>query len=247
MSHESAVISKAIVSHGDGTFEMAETEVGQPLADEVLVRIRAAGVCHTDFDSLSWGRSLVLGHEGAGEVVVVGKNVNSVSVGDRVVLNWAISCGECFQCQIGNEALCEMHSPVAGIDPLKGHAHADGTTRVADLIPIERSFNLGTMSEYALVRHEAVIPIPDGSDLCFASGLHSRLRGDDRLRLGGQCSSGQSWIVGGGDRLRWGWFELHPGCAHCRRLADRRARFEQRTPQNGSRFWRHGNHPGIAR
>jgi Zn-dependent alcohol dehydrogenase len=161
--------SRAIIGDGNGGFEVAETEVGQPRADEVLVRVRAAGVCHTDFDSLSWNKPVILGHEGAGEVVAIGENVASVSEGECVLLNWAISCGDCFQCSAGNTALCENHSPVAGIDPLKGHAHGDGTTRVGDLIPIERSFNLGTMSEYALVRKEAVIAIPDSANLSFES------------------------------------------------------------------------------
>lgn len=161
--------SQAIIGDGNGGFETATTDVGQPRSGEVLVRIQAAGVCHTDFDSLSWGRPLVLGHEGAGEVVAVGQGVNSVSKGDRVLLNWAISCGDCFQCNAGNTALCEKHSPVAGSDPLLGHAHGDGTTRLGDLIPLERSFNLGTMSEYALVRHEAVISIPPAVNLSYES------------------------------------------------------------------------------
>jgi Zn-dependent alcohol dehydrogenase len=161
--------SQAIIGDGEGGFEVATTEVGQPRVDEVLVRIRAAGVCHTDWDSLSWGKPIIVGHEGAGEVVAIGENVASVLEGDRVLLNWAISCGDCFQCLAGNTALCEKHSPVAGIDPLQGHAHGEGTTQFGDLIPVERSFNLGTMSEYALVRKEAVIAIPDSIGLSFES------------------------------------------------------------------------------
>jgi len=164
MSHSGDVKSKAIVADGKGHYDVILTDVGQPQADEVLVKIRAAGVCHTDFDSVSWGRPLVLGHEGAGEVAAIGDAIEHVSVGDRVLLNWAISCGSCFQCLAGNQAICETHSPVAGLDPMLGHAHADGTTRDGDLIPVERSFNLGTMSEYALVRREAVVKIPDKVD-----------------------------------------------------------------------------------
>ena len=160
MSHPDDVKSQAIVADGKGHYDIVLTDVGQPRSDEVLVKIRAAGVCHTDFDSISWGKPLVLGHEGAGEVAVIGEAIDHVAVGDRVLLNWAISCGTCFQCQAGNFAICETHSPVAATDPTLGHAHADGTTRDGDLIPIERSFNLGTMSEYALVRREAVVKIP---------------------------------------------------------------------------------------
>jgi S-(hydroxymethyl)glutathione dehydrogenase/alcohol dehydrogenase len=164
-----SVSSRAAVGLGDGKFELADLQVAEdPAADEVLVRIRAAGVCHTDFDSLGWGKPIVMGHEGAGEVVAVGENVREVKAGDRVVLNWAISCGECFQCQRGNFAICERNSPVAGFEPLRGHARVEATLR-ANGQPIERSFNIGTMSELTMVRKEAVIKIPEDNGISFVS------------------------------------------------------------------------------
>jgi len=159
--------SRAAVALGDGEFEFADLQVADdPAADEVLVRIRAAGICHTDYDSLNWGKPIVMGHEGAGEVVVVGENVSEVKAGDRVLLNWAISCGECFQCQRGNFAICEKHSPVAGVEPLRGHARVEATTQ-SNGQPIERSFNIGTMSELTMVRKEAVIKIPEDNEISF--------------------------------------------------------------------------------
>src|SRR4051794_1363402 len=98
---------KAAITDGKGDFVIDEIEVGEPKEHEVLVKIRAAGLCHTDFDSLSWGQNLVLGHEGAGEVVAIGDNVENVSVGDSVILTWAMHCGYCFQCTHGNQHLCE--------------------------------------------------------------------------------------------------------------------------------------------
>jgi len=78
--------SRSIIALGDGSFELADLQVADdPAPDEVLVRIRAAGVCHTDYDSLGWGKPIVMGHEGAGEVVAVGGNVSEVKAGDRVV------------------------------------------------------------------------------------------------------------------------------------------------------------------
>ncbi len=159
--------AKAITSTGDGVFSVREIQVGDPAPDEVLVQVKAAGVCHTDYDSLSWGKPIVLGHEGAGLVVAVGSSITHVAPGDRVLLNWAISCGTCFQCVRGNHAICETHSPVAGRDPLKGHAHPEGTTLGGT--PIERSFNIGTMSELTLVRREAVVRIPDEVSLPLES------------------------------------------------------------------------------
>lgn len=159
--------SRAVIALGNGKCELADLQVAEnPAADEVLVRIRAAGVCHTDFDSLGWGKPIVMGHEGAGEVVAVGENVREVKAGDRVVLNWAISCGECFQCQRGNFAICERNSPVAGVEPLRGHARVEATLR-ANGQPIERSFNIGTMSELTMVRKEAVIKIPEDNGISF--------------------------------------------------------------------------------
>lgn len=149
--------AKAAISDGKGNFSIEEIEVAGPRPDEVLVEVKAAGICHTDWDSLSWGKPIILGHEGAGVVHSIGSEGTHVQPGDRVLLNWAISCGSCLQCRIGNHSLCEKHSPVAGIDPLGGHAHLDGTQYNG--APIERSFNLGTMSSHTLVRKEAVVKI----------------------------------------------------------------------------------------
>jgi len=149
--------AEAAITDGIGNFSIEAIEVGEPRADEVLVQVKAAGICHTDWKSLRWGRQLILGHEGAGIVRQVGGNVTHVHVGDRVLLNWAISCGSCFTCARGNHARCERHSPVAGLNPLGGHAHLDGTCFRGQ--PIERSFNLGAMSTLTLVRHEAVVKL----------------------------------------------------------------------------------------
>ena len=161
--------SRAAIGLGDGKYEFVDLQVAEdPAPDEVMVRIRAAGICHTDYDSLNWGKPIVMGHEGAGEVVAVGENVSEVKAGDRVVLNWAISCGECFQCQRGNFAICERNSPVAGVEPLHGHARVEATTQENGQ-PIERSFNIGTMSELTMVRKEAVIKIPEDNDISYES------------------------------------------------------------------------------
>lgn len=157
--------SQAIFTPGDGTFRVETLEVGYPGPGEALVRIRASGVCHTDFDSMSWGGPLVMGHEGAGVVEAVGPGVDHVAPGDSVLLNWAISCGRCFQCLRGNHAICEEQSPVAGRDPNKGHAHPAAT--LLNGRPVSRSFNIGTMAEWTVVRKEAVVRIP--VDMPFAS------------------------------------------------------------------------------
>ena len=153
------MLAPAAIADGHGHFTLDEIEVASPLAEEVLVEIRAAGICHTDHASLSWRRPLVMGHEGAGVVREVGAGVTSVKPGDRVVLNWAIPCGSCFQCRRGQAVLCEASRPAHVMHPSAGHAHAAGTTWQGQ--PIDRSFNIGTLSGLALVRAEAVTPIPE--------------------------------------------------------------------------------------
>src|SRR5689334_16758494 len=102
-----SITATAIITNGQGEFFVDQLEVGYPESGEVLVELKASGVCHTDFDSMSWGRTLVMGHEGAGVVRACGSDVRHVTPGDRVLLNWAIPCGECFQCRRGAENICE--------------------------------------------------------------------------------------------------------------------------------------------
>ncbi|MFD0796122.1 Zn-dependent alcohol dehydrogenase [Maribacter chungangensis] len=153
-------ISKSAIATGDGKFIVDQVIVADPGPDEVLVQMKAAGLCHTDHDSLSWGKPIVMGHEGAGIVGAIGKDVLHVAVGDSVILNWATPCNNCFQCNRGNEHICENNSPVvAGANGYtQGHAHLEGTTYKGS--PIERSFNIGTLSEYTLVKASAVVKNP---------------------------------------------------------------------------------------
>ena len=150
--------SKAAIASGDGKFSIQTIEIEDPQNDEILVKIKAAGICHTDWDSQSWGKTLVMGHEGAGEVVAIGEAVKNFSVGDKVILNWAIPCYECFQCQEGNQHICERNSAVtAGNKVSGGHATFESTTLSGS--PIEKAFSLGTMSEFTLVREAACVKI----------------------------------------------------------------------------------------
>ena len=156
---------KAAIAKGDGSYAIETIEVQNPKDDEVLVAVKAAGLCHTDHDSLNWGKPIVMGHEGAGIVTAIGPKVKSVKVGDSIILNWATPCGHCFQCENENEHICENNSPVVagGNGYTDGHAHIEGTTWNGNTI--ERSFNIGTLSEYTLVKESAVVlnPIQDMS------------------------------------------------------------------------------------
>jgi len=148
----------AIVADGHGSFALDEVEVDPPGAGEVRVAISAAGVCHTDHASLRWPGPLVLGHEGAGHVESVGEGVQGLQAGQPVLLNWAIPCGHCFQCEQDNAALCERTHE--GDVPRLGTSRAHpGATRWRGR-PVERSFHLGTFASHTVVRAEAVTPLP---------------------------------------------------------------------------------------
>ncbi|AXT50263.1 histidine kinase [Aquimarina sp. BL5] len=152
-----SIQSKCAIAKGDGTFSIETVTIANPKEDEVVVKIKAAGLCHTDYDSLTWGKPIVIGHEGAGIVTHIGININEFKVGDKVILNWATPCMKCFQCQEGNQHICENNSPVTagGNGYTPGHAHLEGT-KWNDK-PIERSFNIGTISEYTLVKESACV------------------------------------------------------------------------------------------
>lgn len=163
------VPARAAVGNGEGVFTVQQILIGEPQGHEVLLRMRASGVCHTDWDSLRWGRHLILGHEGAGEVLQVGPSVRSCKPGDRVLLNWAIPCGRCFQCERGKENICEDRGRVpddrfcegalpAGIVlPDPGPARNTGAAGPGRF---NASFSLGTMATHALVPEAAVLPLP---------------------------------------------------------------------------------------
>ncbi len=166
--------SKAAIANGKGGFTIEEITVHSPQGDEVLVQIKAAGICHTDWDSLSWGKPIVMGHEGAGVVIETGNAVKNIKTGDAVILNWAIPCGYCFQCLQGNQHICENNSPVtAGNKVSGGHAAIERT--LYNDVPIERSFSIGTMSQYTVVREAALVtietPLPFTSAAIISCGV----------------------------------------------------------------------------
>jgi S-(hydroxymethyl)glutathione dehydrogenase/alcohol dehydrogenase len=84
-------------------------EIQEPQEDEVMVDLRASGICHTDLAAVRDARTypIVLGHEGAGIVAAVGSGVTHVAPGDHVVINWQPKCGRCIRCQSGRSDLCE--------------------------------------------------------------------------------------------------------------------------------------------
>ena len=102
---------QAAVCREVGKLTIEEVELEEPKETEVLVRMGAAGVCHSDLHTyrgeLRAVPPLVLGHEGAGVVEKVGSRVTRVKPGDRVVVNWLPACEQCPTCLNGRQNLCE--------------------------------------------------------------------------------------------------------------------------------------------
>ncbi|WP_206105665.1 S-(hydroxymethyl)glutathione dehydrogenase/class III alcohol dehydrogenase [Sapientia aquatica] len=129
-----------------------EVDLMPPQAGEVLVKIVASGVCHTDAYTLS-GKDLegifpvILGHEGAGIVMQIGEGVTSVAVGDHVIPLYTPECGECKFCKSGKTNLCQKIRATQGRGVMP-----DGTTRFyKDGKPIYHYMGTSTFSEYTVL------------------------------------------------------------------------------------------------
>lgn len=145
--------SKAAIAWSAGQpLSVEEIDVMLPRAGEVLVRIIATGVCHTDAFTLSGDDPegifpAVLGHEGGGIVEMVGEGVTSVAVGDHVIPLYTPECGECKFCLSGKTNLCQKIRETQG----KG-LMPDGTTRFyKDGQPIYHYMGCSTFSEFTVL------------------------------------------------------------------------------------------------
>lgn len=110
---------KAAVLHAVGEpMRVEETRLAEPRTGEVLVRVQAAGVCHSDLHYLNGDLTcrlpVVLGHEGAGIIEQTGAEVRGLEPGDAVVLMWRPRCGRCELCLTGRPALCSAIKVPAG-------------------------------------------------------------------------------------------------------------------------------------
>ena len=153
--------SRAAVAWAAGRpLSVEEVDVAAPKAGEVLVKIVATGVCHTDAFTLS-GRDpeglfpAILGHEGGGIVQEVGAGVTSVSAGDHVIPLYTPECGECKFCRSGRTNLCQKIRATQG----KG-LMPDGTTRFsAKGKPVLHYMGTSTFSEYTVLPEIAVAKV----------------------------------------------------------------------------------------
>lgn len=192
--------ARAAVLRQTGTPMTIETvEVGPVAPGDVVVRIRAASLCHTDLEAIEGALAVklpaVLGHEAAGEIAELGDGVTDFAIGDHVVLSWNPHCGRCFYCDRAQPILCTQflaNGPKA--------FHFDGRPRLScDGAPMHQLMYLGGFAEYCVVPAQSAVRVP------------SAMPFDRAALLGCGVMTG----VGAATRiaeLRWGAVAVVIGC-----------------------------------
>ena len=166
--------------------EMQEIPIPEIGGRDILVKVRAAGICHSDAHyraGISPVRPvpLTLGHEVAGVVETIGAQVTNVKVGDRVCLHYNITCGDCYHCSTGNDQFCEKVL-------MLGH-YMDGGYAEYISVPARNA-----------IRLPDEIPFEQGATLMCASATafhalrKSRLKGGERVAIFGAGGLGQSAV-----------------------------------------------------
>jgi S-(hydroxymethyl)glutathione dehydrogenase/alcohol dehydrogenase len=173
-------IRAAVLEEFGAPLAVQELELAEPKAGEVLVRLVACGVCHTDLYTASGAdpsgyAPTVLGHEGAGVVERVGETVSSVAPGDHVVTLFSPQCRECVHCRSPRTNLCMAIREEQG----KGHL-PDGTVRLSrGGEPIRHFMGTSTFAEYTVMPEIALAKVNPEAPLegaaLFACGLSTGL------------------------------------------------------------------------
>lgn len=152
---------KAALFREIGTpFQVEEVQLADPGPGEVLVRMRAAGICHSDWHLVTGATRvptpMVPGHEGAGTVEAIGAGVTQVRPGDLVALNWAPYCGGCFYCLDGFPALCGEYLKQKWAGTL-----LDGTPRLSQNgQPVYHFTGTACFAQYTVVPECCAVALP---------------------------------------------------------------------------------------
>jgi S-(hydroxymethyl)glutathione dehydrogenase / alcohol dehydrogenase len=207
-------IRAAVLERFGDPLEVQELELAEPRAREVLVRLEACGVCHTDLFTASGAdpsgySPTVLGHEGAGVVEAIGPDVRDLAVGDHVVTLFSPQCRECVHCLDPRTNLCLAIREQQGLGFLP-----DGTTRLSrDGEPVRHFMGCSTFAEYTVMPEIALARVSPEAPLdracLFACGLSTGLgaaMNTARVAAGSTCVVFGAGMVGlgavGGCRLQ---------------------------------------------
>ena len=157
----------AAVLHRPGAALAIERISAVPLGrSDVLVRVRAAGLCHTDLEviegSLRYPMPILLGHEAAGVVEEVGSAVTKLRKGDHVILSWNPHCGHCFYCDRALQILCADYLAQG---PRAVAFDGESKARLGDGRELKHLMFLGAFGEYCIVQEQQAIPV--GNEIPF--------------------------------------------------------------------------------
>lgn len=161
-------VTGAVLRATDQPLSIERLELADPGPGDVLVRMGAAGLCHTDLEvmrgAIPMPLPMVLGHEGAGVVEAVGGAVSGVEEGDHVVLSWNPACGQCYFCSRGHPLLCEPCGKAAGAGTLPNGRRP--LSRQGE--PVQQFMFMGSHADHSMVAAAAAVPVP--RDLPFPIG-----------------------------------------------------------------------------
>lgn len=152
----------AVMQQTKQPLTIRDVELGPLKPGDVLVKIGASSICHTDLEvlegELKYPLPIILGHEAAGTIAEVGADVSDLSVGDMVALHWNPHCGHCYYCDHDQPILCEPYTKNRAV----GH-HYDGECRhQMDGEDLHMLMYLGGFAEYAIVPRQSAVKMPDG-------------------------------------------------------------------------------------
>ena len=170
-----------------------------PRAGEVLVKIERASLCHSDLSVVNGARPrplpMALGHEAAGTITAVGPGVTDVRPGDRVVLVFVPSCGDCRACDAGRPALCHRGAEANGTGDLL-HGSAILTTKAGERL--NHHLGVSAFSGFAVVARESVVVVDDDVSFEIAALFGcAALTGIGAVENTARVTAGQSVVVFG--------------------------------------------------
>ncbi|HEV7618871.1 MAG TPA: Zn-dependent alcohol dehydrogenase [Burkholderiaceae bacterium] len=158
----------AVLKTAGSPLSIEQLKIANLGESDVLVRIKATSLCHTDLEAvegqLASPLPLVPGHEAAGIVEWVGKSVRNSAVGDHVVISWNPHCNHCFYCARQQPILCQQYRDNASLS-----LHFDGKARLfLNDEPVHQLMYAGTFAEMAVVTESCAVKIPEDMPLDLA-------------------------------------------------------------------------------
>lgn len=203
MSTETPVIPDtmraAVLRDYDKGLQVETIRTPRPKAGEVLIKVTACGLCHSDLHviggAIAFPLPAVLGHEVAGTIVELdpGTEHTGLEVGQQVAGGFLMPCGQCRHCAAGHDELCE---PFFELNRLKGVLY-DGATRLYSLDgePIQM-YSMGGLAEYSVVPATALAPVPEGVDPVSSAILGcAAMTGYGAVRRGADIKYGETVAV----------------------------------------------------